>query len=145
VRFKCFIDTLYYFNGGVEVVRCMVKEGLSNPLAAEAWAGGQALKFGRELHLNNIILEGDAKIVVDAINLGETNGSKIGILVEDMKLMMLGFPQCTVCAVGRVANSTAHVIARMAIRENVEHTWRSYNPECIHEIVMKESVSPSSD
>lgn len=133
------------FNGGVEDVRCMVNEGLSDPLVAKAWAGGQALKFGRELHLNNIILEGDTKIVMDAINSGETNKSKIGIIVEDMKLMMLRFPQCTVCAVRRAANSIAHVIAQMAIRENVERTWRSYYPECILQVVTRESVSPSFD
>jgi hypothetical protein len=129
---------------GVEAVWCMVKEGISDPLVEEAWVGGQALKLGKELNLNHIVLEGVAKIVVD-VNSDETNWSKIGHLLEDMKILLQDFPQWTVRTVGRAANSTAHVIARLAARKNKEKTWRNIYPECIHEIILKESSSHSFD
>jgi ribonuclease HI len=123
----------------------MVKEGISDHLVVEAWAGGQALKLGKELNLNHIVLKGDAKIVMDAINSNKTNWSKIGHLVEDMKILLQKFPQWTVRAEGRAANSIAHVIACLAVRENTEKMWRTIYPECIHEIILKESSSPCFD
>ena len=50
--------------------------------------GGQVLKFGKELNLNNLILEGDTKVVVDVVLSDATNERKIGVLVEDMKLLL---------------------------------------------------------
>jgi ribonuclease HI len=41
--------------------------GFFEPLAAETWAAGQALQFEKEMGYSRIILEGDAKLVVDAI------------------------------------------------------------------------------
>ena len=131
--------------GGVVAVRCMRKDGLTDPLVAEAWAGGQALKFGKELNLNNLILEGDAKVVVEAVLSNAMNESKIGVLVEDMKLLLQDFPRCNVCAVGRAANTATHVIARMAVNEYVKKTWLGTYPDCMHEIVLMESSSHSFD
>jgi hypothetical protein len=56
----------------VMVVRCMVRIECLEPVAVEAWAGGQALIFGRELGFTHIVLEGDSKIVVDAVNAEES-------------------------------------------------------------------------
>jgi hypothetical protein len=88
--------------GGVKSIWCMVNEGISDPLVAEAWVGGQALKLGKELNLNHIVLEGDTKIVLEGdakivvdVNLDETNWCKIRHLVEDMKILLQDFPQWT--------------------------------------------------
>ncbi|XP_059455324.1 uncharacterized protein LOC132185582 [Corylus avellana] len=132
-------------DGDVVAVRCMTKQGLTNPLVAEAWAGVQALIFGREMDLNHIVLEGDAKIVVDALLLTEPNWSKIGHQIADMKMLLDAFPSWSVRAVGRAVNNAAHVIARMAVKDNIERTWRGCYPKCIHDIIRKECSTPSFD
>jgi diadenosine tetraphosphatase ApaH/serine/threonine PP2A family protein phosphatase len=74
--------------GRVLAVRCMVKIGRFTPLVAEAWAEGQALIFGKELGLTNITLEGDSKLVVDAINSADGSWSIIGHLIDGMKIIL---------------------------------------------------------
>ena len=51
--------------GAVLAVRSRVQDGFFKPLVAEAWAVGQAVYFGTELGLRQIVLEGDFKLVVD--------------------------------------------------------------------------------
>jgi ribonuclease HI len=123
----------------------MVTEGFFELLVAEAWAGGRAFQFGMELGLSYIVLEGDSKLVVDAINAEGTSLSKIGHLVEDIKIMLQDFQQWKVQVVRRLANNAAHAVARMAIGEHVVRTWRADYPDCIHEIILDEKVSPPTD
>jgi hypothetical protein len=66
-------------NAAGEVVAA---RGFLDPCATEAWAGLQAIRLGKELHLSHIELEGDAKVVVDSINSVEKDRSTIGHVVE---------------------------------------------------------------
>lgn len=103
--------------------RSLAKQGFLDPSAAKAWAGVQALSFGKEMGLSRLILEGDAKVVVNAVNFEATDWSKIGHLVEDMKMLLSDFSQWQVKGVGFAINSVAHTIAKMATREGVDRTW----------------------
>jgi ribonuclease HI len=71
----------------------MVGQGFLDPCAAEAWAGAKAIRWGLELGLTDIQVEGDAKNVVEAINLAGKNWSKIGHIVEDMQHLLQNFTQ----------------------------------------------------
>ena len=129
--------------GRVLATRCQVTTGRFAPFAAEAWAGGQAFIFGKELGLTNIILEGDSRIVVDAVNSAEGSGSLMGHLIEDMKIMLQDFPVWKALAVRRSANNAAHEVARMAVRENIVRTWNCEVPDCIHATILGEISSPN--
>lgn len=93
-------------------VRGLTRSGCLDPLAAEAWAGTQALELGKEMGLSQILLEGDAKVVVEAVNAVTTDGSTIGHLADDMKVLLSAFQQWRVQRVGRELNKVAHTIAR---------------------------------
>jgi ribonuclease HI len=131
--------------GEVLGVQRKIVEGFFDPLVAEAWAGGRVIQFGMELGFTHIVLEGDSKLVVDAINAEGPSWSKIGHLVEDIQILLQNFQQWKVQAIRRSANTAAHTIARMAIRDHVVRTWRARYPECIHDIILEEEVSPSID
>jgi hypothetical protein len=47
--------------GKLLAVRCTAVPGCMDPLSAEAWAGVQAAKFGVELQITHLYLEGDAQ------------------------------------------------------------------------------------
>lgn len=130
------------WQGRVLAVRCLSHDGFLEPMAAEAWARGQALQFGKEMGFTHLILEGDARAIVEAVNSEDTNWSKIGHLVMDIKTLLQGFAQWQIQAVGRAANNVAHTVARLAIREKLSRTWRDAYPECIHEIVITECSTP---
>ena len=127
--------------GEVLVVQSRILEGRLSPLAAEAWAGGQALRLGKELGLTSIILEGDAKLVVDVVNGEGASWSSIGHLMEDMNILLHDFPNWRVAAVRQSANNAAHGVAWMVIKDNVGRTWQNAFPDCIHMIILGETPS----
>jgi hypothetical protein len=74
--------------GNVRAAKCMVKRGRFEPSTVESIAAVQTLAFCRELRLTKIQLEGDAKNIVDALNSGEANWSKVGHIIADAQTMM---------------------------------------------------------
>jgi ribonuclease HI len=128
--------------GSVMAARCMVGRGFLDPCAAEAWAGTKAIRWGLELGLTNIQVEGDAKNVVEAINSAGKNWSKIGHIVEDMQYLLRNFTQWKVDVVSRDANNAAHTLAKLAVSHGENRTWLGVIPECICEIVLAEQSTP---
>jgi ribonuclease HI len=65
--------------------RCEIRRGILSPVAAEAKAALLTVRLCCELGFRKIHLEGDAKIVVDAVNSNEEDRSWVGHLFEDIK------------------------------------------------------------
>ena len=123
-------------------MRCSSIAGFLEPLAAKTWAAGQALQFGKEMGFFGIILEGDAKLVVDAINLEANDLSRIGHLVLDVRNLLHDFEQWKVQAMGRHANNVAHCMATFAKNKQMSRMWKGDYLECIREFVLKEFTAP---
>jgi ribonuclease HI len=100
----------------VTAAQCSISHGYFEPTVAEAIAIVHALRFCMEVGLLSICLEGDAKNVVDAMNYGEANWSKIGHLVEDAKILLNTFTHFEVNFVGGEANFAAHAFSKLAAR-----------------------------
>ena len=84
---------------------------------------------------NHLVLEGDAKVIVEAINLEDVNWSMTGHLVMNMKTRLQDFEQWQVSTVGQERNSVAYCVPKMVVKEKLVKTWRVYYPNCICEIV----------
>jgi ribonuclease HI len=54
----------------------------------EALASYQAVNFCKELGLSSIILEGDAQVIVSGINTSNRNWSKLGHIIEDIRIVL---------------------------------------------------------
>ena len=54
--------------GRVWASKCMVWEGFLDPTSTEAMGATKAALFCKELGMERIQLEGDAKLVIDAVN-----------------------------------------------------------------------------
>ena len=102
--------------GRVLAIRCSVTVGFLEPMVAEAWAGDQALQFGKELGFTHLVLEGDSKVIIYAIKSEDISWSTSGHLVRDMKSRLQTFEQWQVSAVRRKGKKTG--------RHTVSREWR---------------------
>jgi ribonuclease HI len=103
-------------------------------LRREAMASFHAVKLCKVLGFRNVWLEGDAKLVCDALNSRTSNLSSFGLLIEDIKVKLLSL-SCWQCShIGREANSAAHSLARDALRHVFDRSWEEWIPACIESI-----------
>jgi hypothetical protein len=91
--------------------------------------------------LRKLHLEGDAKIVVDAMNSSEEDRSWLGHLFEDIKGELSSFDGWKMSFVRRDGNHVAHKLAWFAVTHNVAETWSGAVPACICELVALEQLA----
>jgi ribonuclease HI len=80
------------YRGTVILVRSLTKEGAVDPSAAKAMAFFQGIILGQNLGLSKIIVEGDAKMVIEALQEKTMNKSHYGHLLEDIRVTLKSFP-----------------------------------------------------
>jgi hypothetical protein len=71
--------------GNVLVARCKMRRVYLSQATAEAKAALLTVQLCCEMGFSMVHLEGDAKGVVDMVNLGEADKSWLGHLIEDIK------------------------------------------------------------
>ncbi|KAL0001636.1 hypothetical protein SO802_015417 [Lithocarpus litseifolius] len=81
----------------------------------EALATLKALTFAHKLGFQNVILEGDALGLIQALKSQEQNLYPLGLLVEDVKVYLNHFSRVLYSHVKRNGNSVAHNLAKHAI------------------------------
>ncbi|KAK0607982.1 hypothetical protein LWI29_023530 [Acer saccharum] len=71
-------------------------------------------------------IESDAAMVVGWINNSRKIDSEVGLVIEEIRLMVQGMIGCTVNYASRKANFVAHNIAKLALSNNKDKCgWRS--------------------
>ncbi|KAL8485142.1 hypothetical protein ACS0TY_027436 [Phlomoides rotata] len=107
--------TLWDSNGTHVYRRSLVLPGLYASEKGEAIGLFEALTWVKELDLRNVLIEMDAKLVVDAFNAPSTNViSVFGDIIEACKMKFNTHPHCSVGWVVREANFVTHRLARSA-------------------------------
>ncbi|KAL0016116.1 hypothetical protein SO802_003185 [Lithocarpus litseifolius] len=81
----------------------------------EALATRKVLTFAHELGFQNVILEGDAFSLNQALKSQEQNLCPLGLLVEDVKVYSNHFRRVLYSHVKRNNNSVAHNLAKYVI------------------------------
>jgi hypothetical protein len=66
------------------------------------------------LGIQQVWLEGDAKIIVDALNSNTNKWSRFGHILDDTRCMMLSFQDGNALLLNREANEAAHRLAKEA-------------------------------
>jgi hypothetical protein len=93
---------------------CKTRMGVLEPVTREAYAAYHAVRLCRDLGVQNLLLEGDAKQIVEAINLGTGTWSRFGHLIEDTRRTLLTISRWRCAFVHREANEAAHRLAKAA-------------------------------
>ena len=105
--------------GQVCATSCHVMEGCPDPVIVEAMGALCALEFSHDLGLQQIILEGDSKQVVQAI----ITWCHFGQGIEDIHALLSSFRRWKAEHVKRGLNEVAHGLAKIAGNAGVSKIW----------------------
>jgi hypothetical protein len=97
-----------------------------------------------EMRISKVQLEGDAKNVISAIISNDPDDSHRGQVIEDIRQTLRAIPCWETRHVRREENHVAHMLADMAVRDNVNMVWFYNLPECIRDHVQAD-ISALSD
>ncbi|XP_059451110.1 uncharacterized protein LOC132181902 [Corylus avellana] len=129
--------------GRVRAARSNTRRGLLDPTVAEAVAAYQAVLFCNELGYTHIILEGDAKNIVDVVKDNGCNRSRMGQMIDDIRTTLCYLTDWKIEYVSRRNNSAAHRLAKEATTDIIDRNWLEKTPECICDIILMEKSSSS--
>lgn len=122
----------------VGAASCHVMGGCLEPVIAEAMGALFAVEFSHDLGLQQFILEGDSKQVVQAITTNGASWSRFGQVIEDIYVLLPIFRSWQVEHIKRDLNEVAHGLAKIAGNEGLASIWMEKIPHCIHDIVILE-------
>jgi ribonuclease HI len=131
--------------GRVVVAMSRTRQGLLEPTTGEALGAFQATRLIMELGLQNIILEEDAKQIVEAINSTTSKWSRFEHLVDNTQRLLCSLSRWKCVFIHWEANEAAHRLAKAAVTDISDIIWRGEIPNCISDIVLMEQLALSSD
>jgi ribonuclease HI len=127
--------------GNMVAAKSLTRTGLLEAVTAEAVAALMAIQISHDLGYSKVWFEGDAKIIVDAVVSNETDWSRKGHLVDDIRVDLKRFTHWKLSYVRWGANQVAHLLAKLATRQKIEKLWTSVPPDCIAETIGAEQQS----
>ncbi|CAL1357271.1 unnamed protein product [Linum trigynum] len=89
--------------------------GIDDPLVVELVSLREAVLWCQSFGWEDITFEGDAKIIIDKINLRDARDSRLGAVLDEIIHIFAGNPGFSVRFVGRRSNRVAHLVARKAL------------------------------
>jgi ribonuclease HI len=111
-------------NERVTAVRSFTRLGFLEPTTAEAVVTVLAVQFCKEMGVQNVILEGDAEVIIKALQAQGQNGSRYGQLVEDARLILGSLSSWKTTHVRRNTNGGACSLAKLATKNVMDRTWK---------------------
>jgi ribonuclease HI len=110
--------------GGVIAAISKTREGLLEPTTGEAITLFFAMGLRRDIATQNVMFEGDAKQVMDAMNSTMSRWSRFGHLLEDTRHSLQRLSRCKCVYVNNEANEATHQPAKKAILNVNDRIWR---------------------
>ncbi|XP_040987788.1 uncharacterized protein LOC121235507 [Juglans microcarpa x Juglans regia] len=117
--------------GEVYAAACLTREASYGIFRAECIAMWEAMVLCEELGLGEVIFEGDAKSVIDAVSSGEKDDSSYGHLVENLQQKLNFYSRWEVAFIHREGNEVAHQLAKLALYGDNDMYWVEECPEAI--------------
>nr|POE77153.1 putative ribonuclease h protein [Quercus suber] len=104
----------------------------------EVLAARSAIGFLRELHFDQVIVEGDSEVIINAINKGGSSSSSYGHIIRDIKLASSAFQNLAFSHTRRLGNKVAHKLARLACNFSQLHVWMEDVPPDIVSVYLSD-------
>lgn len=105
------------------LARTLVIHGRLEVDIGEVMGFFEALSWLKYLNLGVVVIEGDSKVVVDAIAASSPSVSVFGDYVSACKSILIAYPWFSVHFIRRDTNSLAHEFARCSRNFGVTHCW----------------------
>ena len=80
----------------------------------EVLAACSALCLARQLQFDQVIIEGDSKLVIKTLNSEDYSSTNFGHIIRDIKIASSAFRYLVFCHTRRQENKVAHRLARLA-------------------------------
>ncbi|CAH9061385.1 unnamed protein product [Cuscuta europaea] len=93
--------------------RTRVVKAKWSPEVAEAWGVWEAIRWACRNWWTNLVIETDASLIIAGIQ-GESYAAQIGVIYDDIKVLLRANSDIQVKWCRRVANKVAHTFARYA-------------------------------
>jgi ribonuclease HI len=125
------------------VAAAMLSSGLfpQDSDTAAALAVWRAIGFCKEMGFSRMIFEGDALVVIKALNSDAVCWSRYGHVMDDSRILLKDFSQVSVQHVGRSANRAALLLAKYALSSPSDLFWVEDNPPPIRFVILAEQGS----
>jgi hypothetical protein len=124
--------------GGFYATQAKVFPFVVDPSMAEALGDWNAEKFGCELGLSHVHLEGDALNVVEALKKEGPCWHPFGYLIEDTRSYLSQMLSYSVIHAHRVANMVAHKLDKFAFSQLLDVSWLDECPGVIWHVILAE-------
>ncbi|KAK2997532.1 hypothetical protein RJ639_023216 [Escallonia herrerae] len=108
------------------------------PMTAEALTALVGSKLAQKLECQRLSIEGDAADIISAPKSRETNLSKIGHIVDDIKKLVDSFQGVQISQIKRTGNNVAHSFAKEALFVHDMRYWRDVAPDFVVSILLKD-------
>ncbi|XVF29981.1 hypothetical protein REPUB_Repub16aG0018100 [Reevesia pubescens] len=109
-----------------------------NAFLVEALAARKALELAHDLGLRTIALEGNSFCTVKGINSCDFDLSPSGPVIEEIRMNLSLFLNCSVGHVARKCNTVAHTAAKNAIFSREDFVWVEECPDFLLDVINKD-------
>jgi hypothetical protein len=103
---------------------------LPEPELAEAYAHRRAVSLARDEVLNQVIFASDCLSLIQRLHSTTTDRSQVGVLVDDIRLLVKDLNSASFIHVKRALNEAVHLLAKSCISLNSSEVFYSA-PDCI--------------
>ena len=101
----------------------------------EALAASRALEFAADIGLDNVILEGDSKVVTQALETKDVGLAAFGLLIRDACTLAGNFSDVSYSHTKRKSNKVAHSLVKLATNLANCVIWMEEVPPSIYHFV----------
>lgn len=98
-------------------------EGLLSVFHAEALALVVGLRWAKNIGIPIKKISSDSLCLVSALNNSDSYHNELGILLGDVKALLINFSEATVSHINRKYNIVAHNLAKQALLLEEEQSW----------------------
>ena len=106
---------------GVHAARSLTQKVWLDPTTVEAMATVRAAQLCKKMNVRNVIIEGDAQTIIQALQVRDKSESRYRQLVEDAKLIFNSILNWQPNHVRWNVNGAAHILAKLATRHIIDH------------------------
>ena len=114
------------------------KSRFHSAAAAEAAAIRGALFFCLQKNFDSVIIESDAKSIVQMIRKEVSRDFRIDCLISDIEVLARSLKYVTFSSVPRESNNAAHSVAKFVLGKDSDFTWDAIGPEFLFNILARD-------
>jgi hypothetical protein len=129
------------FKGRVRACMCSHIPYIFDPSMAEAFASRTWVELLKATGFQKLRMEGDAKMVVEALNSNGLQSTCFGSIVDNTRLLLQSIFECRVSYVNRNCNVVAHRLACLAAQQGFHRVWIESFPDLMSKLVCTEHGS----